>query len=162
MENETESLRITEKTFENIPKKSNDNKDLVIPLERLKLKQFQCKRCKKFFSEKEHLDRHVDKFHLKKANTIICNQCGSTFFDQSAMQKHINAVHLKLKPFQCEKCKKCFSIKQVLEKHVDMIHLNKATKLTCDECDSTFFDNSTLKRHMKSVHLKLKPFHREY
>ena len=108
---------------------------------RKRLKQedgsYQCKVCKKEFSEKasDQFDKHVASRCCKKGDLMInewcrfqCNLCEKSYKDAYSLRKHINWKHSGSEPgpFKCKDCEKEFVMKKSLRRHIKSSHTKLA------------------------------------
>ncbi|XP_061475896.1 zinc finger and SCAN domain-containing protein 16-like [Rhineura floridana] len=75
---------------------------------------FQCPKCGKSLSRKDHLMRHL-RIHLAE-KTHKCCHCGKTFFERSDLIRH-ERIHTGERPYKCTFCDRGFSHKWLLIKH---------------------------------------------
>ncbi len=117
---------------------------------------FQCPECQQHFSQKHHLDRHIDGVH-KKLRPFPCDSCDKAFLTKRDLDRHVDAVHKKIKPHKCIECDRSFAAKPDLLKHVDVVHRNLKA-YCCTMCDKSFSKRADRDQHINSVHLNLKSF----
>ena len=113
-------------------------------------KVFVCPKCKKRYSKKRVLKRHLEEKHgdglevkaepgtqedtindmadktrednSVKVKNYFCKVCSKAFFKQSNLNVHMN-IHLENKPFPCSKlCGLAFTQKGNMQSHVKKIH----------------------------------------
>ena len=106
-----------------------------------------CTICKKSFTTKNGLNRHVASVHEGK-KPFSCDICDLRFIERRNVQRHILAVHEEQKPYNCSNCVSKFATKSSLKIHQDVVHEGKKT-FQCKICGANFTQNSTLKTHMK-------------
>ncbi|XP_053145277.1 zinc finger and SCAN domain-containing protein 16-like [Hemicordylus capensis] len=75
---------------------------------------FQCAKCGKILSRKDHLMRHL-RIHIAE-KPHKCSYCGKTFFERSDLIRH-ERTHTGERPYKCPFCEKSFSHKWLLIKH---------------------------------------------
>ncbi|XP_054832514.1 zinc finger and SCAN domain-containing protein 32-like [Eublepharis macularius] len=75
---------------------------------------FQCAKCGKILSRKDHLIRH-QRIHLAE-KPHKCSYCGKSFFERSDLIRH-ERTHTGERPYKCSLCEKSFSHKWLLIKH---------------------------------------------
>jgi uncharacterized Zn-finger protein len=117
-------------------------------------KEFKCDICDQAFSQKSHLNRHVNTVH-KKLTRISCDLCDCSSYLRTTLEIHSKAVHLGKKEHKCDICDNAFSLKNSLKTHVNTVHKN-LTRYNCDLCDlcdySSYFSD-ILEKHYSAVHL---------
>jgi uncharacterized Zn-finger protein len=118
--------------------------------------KFPCPQCKKKFSRREHVNRHVRAVH-EKLKPFQCTQCKKNFSRRDEETRHVKDVHNKERPFQCTQCDRSFVRKVDLTRHV-IVHGGTNERLPCDQCKRTFTRKDNLTQHVKIVH-KLRRFH---
>lgn len=110
---------------------------------------YQCKFCKKFYSSKKSLRRHVSSLHGEKKYN--CNFCERSFGTKDNCDRHIQSQHLDKYGATCDICNKQFRHKVYVAKHIMTVHM-KAEKLKCNICDKWFATHKTLKNHKDNIH----------
>lgn len=113
---------------------------------------FICDICDKRFSQKYHLAEH-ERTHLGK-KPYKCTLCGKSFSKKFNLTSHI-LTHTSVKTFTCNICSKNFSRKGDLARHINS-HLGEKS-YACSICGKSFFRNFDLTRHMTS-HSGEKPY----
>lgn len=118
---------------------------------------FVCNICKKAFSTKGHLTRHINAVH-NKIKDYVCGRdgCKSAFSDKSKLDRHIKAVHNKIKDNVCDidGCTKAFSEKSDLDQHLSNIHNIDVKWFYCpqDGCKYKCKKNAKIKEHLANIH----------
>lgn len=64
-------------------------------------KPFQCEDCKKFFTTRDALTRHV--YRYKNAASYNCPICDEKFHTEHQVKNH-SLAHVKEGPFKCKGC----------------------------------------------------------
>ncbi|KAM4642454.1 uncharacterized protein O3C94_016773 isoform 2-T2 [Discoglossus pictus] len=139
---------------------------------------FVCTECKKTFTQKSCLARHVrshtgentftctdcGKISLTKSHLDIhrrihtgerpfpCSHCGKRFRQKTGLVRHL-VIHTGAKPYACTTCGKCFNDKTSQIRH-EKIHSGDDL-FACAECGKLFVQHSNLLRHEK-IHKKEK------
>ncbi|CAH1790697.1 unnamed protein product [Owenia fusiformis] len=113
-------------------------------------KHFECQFCKKSFTRKYRLDKHLI---IHNPNLFQCEVCEEFLKTSSQLKNHMLMMHPKSnrKCFKCQYCYKLFKIKQNWKEH-ETIHTGKPHK--CDICEKTFARKQNLKRHEAVAHTK--------
>ena len=122
-----------------------------------KLNKFECEYCNASFSQKVHLQDHLDRihdFHKNPTNNFSCSQCETSFENMQHREDHINTVHLKIKPYKCIHCEMSFSQMFRKKQHVNNNHL-----YPCKRCWEAYYTWNNLRLHVNDVHLELKGQH---
>ncbi|GFV96260.1 hypothetical protein TNCV_2812371 [Trichonephila clavipes] len=63
----------------------------VIPVNQRKNNNFNCKDCKKFYSQQKSLNRHIKTFH--SVSSFICTVCKRTFNRMDSLRRHQSTAH---------------------------------------------------------------------
>ena len=135
-----------------------------------KLKQGQCKYCKKCFKINKNLIAHMKEAHKdippgtclpcnneplvdkKKKNNEVrkCETCGKTFSSWSNYDLHLKS-HTGEKPIKCDfpNCLYATAQSTKLARHKAAIH-KVGINYVCSYCDKGFYDNSDYSKHLKS------------
>ncbi|XP_045468446.1 zinc finger protein Xfin-like isoform X2 [Harmonia axyridis] len=127
-----------------------------------------CDICKRSFSDRKNLRKHIKKFHPDKLEELaplktfecaaICEMCAKTFVRNSALMQHIRKYHAdKLDPkkytYKCDKCLNHFSHARNLNHHMKLIHQENSSGLKCILCSNdTALKKSDLIKHFRTVH----------
>ncbi|WP_257263043.1 C2H2-type zinc finger protein, partial [Endozoicomonas sp. ONNA2] len=123
----------------NEPDAQTENAAKVLPTVK---KSFQCDQCKKIFSLKRNLKRHILTHTGEKP--FKCTVCDKSFNQPDNLKTHVR-IHTGERPYKCEVCHKSFIRRYVLKKHV-RIHTG-AKPFKCKVCDKGFIQSSGLKKH---------------
>ena len=155
-----------------LPIQSEKNGEEIPP--KNSLQNYMCHICKRNFSRKDHLKKHIYVIHNKglvvvksqddqksenKTEEIIkCDICKKEFSLRSNLNRHMNEKHggnksdLKNENFKCNTCGNTFSRKGNLKEHIEKIHNGKKTRRVyciCDICEKIFRDRYDLRKHMQ-------------
>ena len=116
------------------------------------LEAFQCDRCEKSFSRKEHLERHSRVNHkFSEKNPIFnCPICASTFKKKSSFQRHrVDHIRYPLQ-FSCEDCPDKFFPAEALRRHIESHRVSAVQKFECCKCGKVFTLEKNYKRHVEN------------
>ena len=84
---------------------------------------YECVDCKKSFTNKYNMRRHIELIHEeKKPPAYCCPICAAKFMNKQGMKKHILSTHEGVKPFECDVCHSRFSQGHGLKKHKARFH----------------------------------------
>ncbi|CAM5104415.1 unnamed protein product [Natator depressus] len=128
------------------------NEAMIQPRTCTKEKRFECAECRKRFSCKEHLVRHL-RVHTGET-PYHCPECGKQFNDQSILIRH-QRTHTGERPYKCPNCKKCFSQRSGLITH-QTVHTGERCH-KCPDCGQTFTQRGHVTRHRRT-HTGERPF----
>ena len=149
-------------------------------------KSFSCEICKKLFSSKQSLKKHISSVHeakkslecklvrcdlgdrdfsskrnlhqhVKLTHDIKCKICESGFGTRRDLIRHVASVHEGKEYFECKICTKGFNSNMDLSRHLKFVH-DKSKTFKCGICDSAFTQPFDVKRHIKEVHEEIKTF----
>ncbi|CAL7941079.1 unnamed protein product [Xylocopa violacea] len=113
---------------------------------------FECDNCKKVFTTKSVLERHIlTHSHERQFPCIIC---GKRFKQAGHVKSHM-LVHTGERKFECSICKKRFSLSNSLKKHM-YVH-NGEKPYQCDVCGARFLEKRNLNGHLMT-HTNERPF----
>jgi len=71
---------------------------------------FTCDVCKKKFSGKPDLERHVPRHEDAAVKPYVCSECPKRFYTAHELRRH-HPVHSELKKFSCDLCDRLFKRK---------------------------------------------------
>ena len=111
----------------------------------------ECGVCKKAFSRKDNLRRHVT---LHDGKSCRCHICGKVYQTSSQLRRHIDAAHHDIR-HQCATCEKCFAYKHDLVAHMQG-HTGDSHSYKCTVCGKAMSKQSFLNDHMNK-HFAKKP-----
>ncbi|KAI8440435.1 hypothetical protein MSG28_001743 [Choristoneura fumiferana] len=115
-------------------------------------KAYPCpeKDCTKAYTNKSHLDRHINSVHKVPDNDMLysCELCLKEFVSLHEKKKHVRSH----KTHRCNQCPATFNLWSKYQKHVKNDHLGK--EFICNECDRHFKQRSHMVRHVRT-HLKI-------
>ncbi|XP_073966607.1 transcription factor IIIA-like isoform X2 [Choristoneura fumiferana] len=116
------------------------------------VKAYPCpeKDCTKAYTNKSHLDRHINSVHKVPDNDMLysCELCLKEFVSLHEKKKHVRSH----KTHRCNQCPATFNLWSKYQKHVKNDHLGK--EFICNECDRHFKQRSHMVRHVRT-HLKI-------
>ncbi|XP_077507688.1 uncharacterized protein LOC144118716 [Amblyomma americanum] len=104
---------------------------------------YRCYVCRKMFSQRYNLRRHMSSQHGESPN--MCQYCGKTFKRSSGLQTH-ELTHSGERPHQCSVCGRCFTQKHHMMRH-QLVHVPKVS-VVCPVCNRGFSYASTFFEHM--------------
>ncbi|XP_042596915.1 zinc finger protein 521-like [Cyprinus carpio] len=114
-----------------------------------------CHKCKKNFSLRRNLLRHIrlrctGETAGQKKHT--CSRCGTTFQSPLMLKVHIQSNTCKpaFKPIRCPVCVRWFSCLDGLKRH--LVSHSRQSVLTCQICDQNFPTPQALEEHKRNVH----------
>lgn len=131
------------------------------------MKRYQCRICKKSFTRREYILRHLDG-HINKRKKYDCSQCDKNFTYRENLKRHVQTVHNKEKRFLCpetgkrfttymqlqtRRCDLCglnmraYSLKNHMRKHHGAA-ITGTKSFKCSKCPKEFFYAQSLRYHM--------------
>ncbi|XP_071626785.1 uncharacterized protein [Temnothorax longispinosus] len=113
---------------------------------------FECDCCKKVFTTKSVLERHI--FTHTQERQYDCKVCGKRFKQAGHVKSHM-LVHTGERRFQCTVCSKRFSLSNSLKKHM-YVH-NGEKPYQCDVCGARFLEKRNLNGHLLT-HTNERPY----
>ena len=113
-------------------------------------KVVKCSICEKYFSNKNHLKRHINGVHLNKTST--CKICHKEY---KQLKPHLKFFHRKVRDYECSYCEKMFQDTRLLLYHMKSIHMGEKTK--CPIC-KIVISMANLSRHVKELHNQTCPY----
>ncbi|XP_055373805.1 zinc finger protein 415 [Condylostylus longicornis] len=106
-----------------------------------------CSLCKKEFSNKATLDKHLMRHKYQKK--YVCRTCQAEYKDENSFKFHLNSHDdSSINRFSCNICNKIFFIRSQLKRHTVIHKKDRAKLFECNICDSKFFRASSLKNHI--------------
>lgn len=113
---------------------------------------FQCHLCRKIFSTKQQLRKHMDTVHSCHIRfQCPMRECAKIFTQKSNLTTHINALHTKYNAFNCFKCPMKFYRRDSLRHHLASKH-GEGHSFCCSLCSLTFARKQSLQRHFNAKH----------
>ncbi|CAI5743438.1 unnamed protein product [Peronospora destructor] len=115
----------------------------------------QYKGCKKYYTKREHLTRHVETVHvydtiqsLEQRKRFKCRLCEAQFAYNHGLTRHIKRSHWNVNlPFECFECLRGFKKKSELQAH-SYVHTG-VLPFECEECGERFLKRFWLTRHQR-------------
>lgn len=112
---------------------------------------FKCQNCKRGFASEYLLERHMSKHHeLKSTQQLMCTLCGKIYANHISLNAHMDAIHNQCR-FQCEICEKSYSFKSALYKHRQLAHFTGKTQ-SCPQCPYMAATKREIQLHLKNQH----------
>ncbi|XP_026491375.2 gastrula zinc finger protein XlCGF8.2DB-like [Vanessa tameamea] len=117
------------------------------------VKPFACNQpnCTKVYTNKSHLDRHINSVHKESVNDFLycCPKCMKKYANRQNLKRHIKVSHTSNKKhFLCDMCKLYFKKKHQLRSHM---HVHNGIKpFRCLLCEKDFVTLYDKKKHMKN------------
>lgn len=106
-------------------------------------KRFQCRICRKSFSNQFLLDAH-GQHHLHE-KWYECVWCKKIYLNRYKLNYHMKNVHANFASFQCKQCKETFKTSIQLRSH-HFTHIGEKP-FRCRDCDKSFLTQHNLKLH---------------
>lgn len=131
---------------------ANSNKNRITKLQRIAEDNIECPHCKKKFTHKNNLKRHL-RIHAGE-KPFECSLCKKRFSRNHDLKRHLR-LHNGEKPFECSHCSKRFTAKSNLNAHIRKYSGEKPFE--CSHCKKKFPRKHDLTRHLR-VHNGDKPF----
>ena len=80
--------------------------------------KYECdvKDCKKSFSKKDKLTKHIQTKHQPRPEWFSCPTCAKQFNRQDSLRRHLRS-HTPERPFKCVVCKSSFRRRDHLSRH---------------------------------------------
>ena len=98
---------------------------------------------------REHLARHIRRFHSGADKLERCHLCDFTAYTRRPLLMHIE-VHHQDNMYPCATCGLSFRARPYLQNHERNVHGDK--RYACQHCDFQFKTKYYLTRHLRSVH----------
>ncbi|KAJ8664980.1 hypothetical protein QAD02_006642 [Eretmocerus hayati] len=114
--------------------------------------QNPCWICKKNFSSKSSLKKHI-KLHTGEG-VSTCSICHKDFSSKQSLLVHMRAHQNH--PYSCTKCRKKFSQKEGLESH-NKNECRGLGKFCCSVCGNRYQTKNALKKHSQKKHERNSP-----
>lgn len=106
----------------------------------LNFKSYTCDFCKKTFTEKAQLRRHV-RHHVR----VQCSLCSSSL-NLATLHRHLKTIHnSSYKKFQCDYCTKSYSERYYLKMHMN--EHNNTNEYKCEFCNELFSTKMSYQHH---------------
>lgn len=107
------------------------------------IKPFECKICKKRFSESRYFNEH--KLNHENPNPFECKKCSKRYTRLTSLTRHMHTAHSKSdeRKFPCKQCKFRGRTKNDLTGHI----LNHTKPHKCDRCERKFSKPNMLHQH---------------
>ena len=105
------------------------------------IKPFQCKTCKKMFSEQRYFNEHV--LNHKKPNPFKCQKCSNGYTRLTSLTRHIQTAHSIERKFPCKECSYPGKTQDGLTNHIK----THSKAYQCDVCCRKFSRLTMLNQH---------------
>ena len=109
--------------------------------------EFSCNFCDKKFSQRGHLQVHMDALH--NGLRFPCSHCGKEFKQKPHLQRHVESVHLGVR-YKCDQCDHQATQISNLVTHKEMVHENKI--YFCKFCDFHAKSRTQVRKHKNRQH----------
>ena len=89
---------------------------------------------------------------VKPDQPYECKKCKKLFSQKKYLTKHLKTIHEGIKAFNCQACQKSFTAKHNLDYHIAVTHeknLNEEELFPCLICHRDFSYKHHLKKHVK-------------
>ncbi|XP_035713718.1 zinc finger protein 888-like [Folsomia candida] len=127
--------------------------------------RLSCNICNDTFSNRGHLQRHMDTVHpTKEQPRFPCGfpGCEKSFNRKDGVSKHVKSTHMQKvgrETFKCQLCPQTRTSRERLQNHIRRVHENQRN-YPCTFCDKRFSNSYHLKRHVEVIHATNKePIH---
>lgn len=96
----------------------------------------------------------------KKPIMINCSTCKKSFSCKSSLTRHVKSVHNKIKNHKCgySNCDIAFTCKSDLNRHIAYKHSKKTHLCMVKNCDASFAWKTDLKNHVKHMHNDIRDY----
>ena len=121
-----------------------------VRLEHYEVKTFECKSCRKSYSNKENLWAHIAQNHGKKFD---CDSCEKSFKTDQELKLHDDEDHTN--NYDCVKCDHQSSSESLLNKHIEIKHSNNQREckgVGSRQCGKNFKSYNDLMDHRRDDH----------
>lgn len=141
--------------------KSHKKKMAVITPLQIKLLEFSCKYCGKWFGRLAALKLHQKNLHAQRPKRKCATTMDNTdqFSESKLTLRRLSDLRSPLREFKCNNCGKQFGSRAVLKRHFRKAHMTKQehtvtadNPVECTECSRSFSRFSDLRRHAKKYH----------
>uniref|UniRef100_A0A182WQS7 C2H2-type domain-containing protein n=1 Tax=Anopheles minimus TaxID=112268 RepID=A0A182WQS7_9DIPT len=114
------------------------------------VERLQCEYCKKWFSGKYNLNKHIRFLHMQDGQVFPCDVCQHVSPNSRALANHKQRIHVEER-FECEYCGKRFKRRPNLREHI-ATHTN-VPLYSCEICENrTFNSKANYFTHRKNKH----------
>ena len=114
--------------------------------------KFNCETCGRTFTEKRHLNTHINGIHKNILQTCPVPDCSFKAASMPGIKYHVNNVHNESK-LQCVSCDYSCGVIGDLNRHISERHLKR--RLCCPFCDFSAKRRYILEKHKIKEHSEL-------
>ena len=147
--NESEPKTFYLQNLQQKPLEPNSHVTVKEEVDESEPKTLECQFCKKKFSRKWNLDKHVQG-HIG-GRSFECEICGKKFVWKNNLKTHRDSVHGKDgKEHKCSFCGQTFTLPASVRRHIQ--HIHQGIRFKCELCGSSFTQKPKLNLHMRKNH----------
>lgn len=143
-------------TCESCGKSFSNNSTLQVHIRtsHIKIKKYECFKCKSCFSTLEEKRNHLNA--SSKCRKYLCNVCGERFVSGFIKEMHMTNIHgIARKPHVCPECELVFTDKKLFVRHFKITHTDD--NFVCSFCGQKFVSKKDFEDH-KVTHTNEKPY----
>ena len=111
--------------------------------------RYMCRLCTRTFTQKQNLQRHVEKKHADITVDLRCRECGFEDDELESIEAHCEKSHSETARLNdCSQCEFSSYHEPILEAHVASVHVGKK----CEFCSYVGANKYHLRRHVMIKH----------